>query len=89
MIARTSGNEDDIEGLTTFIIPSDSPGMRISPLSLADSRNYAAVELDNLEVLVNYRLGEEGAASGALESILDLGRIAIASEMLGMTEEAF
>jgi alkylation response protein AidB-like acyl-CoA dehydrogenase len=90
VIARTSGNEDDIEGLTAFIIPSNSRlALEISSLSLADSRNYAAVEFDNLEVSTDSLLGEEGAASGALESILDHGRIAIAAEMLGMTEEAF
>jgi alkylation response protein AidB-like acyl-CoA dehydrogenase len=89
VIARTSGNEDDIEGLTAFVIPSNSSGLKISSLSLADSRNYAAVEFDNLEVSIDSLLGEEGAASGALESILDHGRIAMAAEMLGMTEEAF
>jgi acyl-CoA dehydrogenase len=89
LIARTSGNEGDIEGLTAFIIPSNTPGLEISSLSLADSRNYAALEFDNLEVSTDSLLGEEGAASGAVESILDHGRIAIAAEMLGMTEEAF
>ena len=89
VIARTSGNEDDIEGLTAFVIPSNSSGLKISSLSLADSRNYAAVEFDNLEVSIDSLLGEEGAASGALENILDHGRIAMAAEMLGMTEEAF
>ena len=89
VIARTSGNEDSIEGLTAFVIPSNSSGLKISSLSLADSRNYAAVEFDNLEVSIDSLLGEEGAASGALESILDHGRIAMAAEMLGMTEEAF
>jgi alkylation response protein AidB-like acyl-CoA dehydrogenase len=89
VIARTSGNEDSIEGLTAFVIPSNSSGLKISSLSLADSRNYAAVEFDNLEVSIDSLLGEEGAASGALENILDHGRIAMAAEMLGMTEEAF
>jgi len=89
VITRTSGNEDSIEGLTAFVIPSNSSGLKISSLSLADSRNYAAVEFDNLEVSMDSLLGEEGAASGALESILDHGRIAMAAEMLGMTEEAF
>ena len=89
VIARTSGNEDDIEGLTAFVIPSNAPGLKISSLSLADSRNYAAVEFDNVEVSIDSLLGEEGTASGALESILDHGRIAMAAEMLGMTEEAF
>ena len=89
VIARTSGNEDSIEGLTAFVIPSNSSGLKISSLSLADSRNYAAVEFDNLEVSIDSLLGEEDAASGAIESILDHGRIAMAAEMLGMTEEAF
>lgn len=89
VIARTSGNEDSIDGLTAFVIPSNSSGLKISSLSLADSRNYAAVEFDNLEVSIDSLLGEEGSASGALETILDHGRIAMAAEMLGMTEEAF
>ena len=89
VIARTSGNEDGIDYLTAFVIPSNASGLKISSLSLADSRNYAAVEFDNVEVSIDSLLGEEGTASGALESILDHGRIAMAAEMLGMTEEAF
>ena len=89
VIARTSGNEDSIEGLTAFVIPSNISGLKISSLSLADSRNYAAVEFNKVEVSIDSLLCEEGAASGALETILDHGRIAMAAEMLGMTEEAF
>ncbi|MEK9650255.1 MAG: acyl-CoA dehydrogenase family protein [Gammaproteobacteria bacterium] len=89
VIARTSNSEEELEGLSAFIIPSSTTNLKITSLSLADSRNYASIEFDDVEISNDMLLGDVGSASGVLENILDLGRIAIAAEMLGMTEEAF
>jgi acyl-CoA dehydrogenase len=45
--------------------------------------------MSNLTLNADALLGEVGIAGEIIEQVLDLGRIAMASEMLGNTEEAF
>ena len=56
---------------------------------MADSRNYANINFNNVEVSTKNILGDEETGGETVENILDIGRIAIASEMLGNAEAAF
>ena len=58
-------------------------------LDLADSRNYANIEVKDLLVKEEHIIGGVDGGDKILEPVLDLGRIAIASEMLGMVREVF
>ncbi len=41
VVARTSGDETEASGLTMFLIPSDTPGLRVSRQWLVDSSSAA------------------------------------------------
>ena len=89
VLARTSGNKGESSGLTLFLIDSNNTGIERIKLDMADSRNYANINFNNVEVSTKNILGDEETGGETVENILDIGRIAIASEMLGNAEAAF
>ena len=89
VLARTSGNKGESSGLTLFLIDSNDTGIEKIKLDMADSRNYANINFNNVEVSAKNILGDEETGGETVENILDIGRIAIASEMLGNAEAAF
>ena len=89
LLARTSGNKGDITGLTLFLIDGASTEMERVKLNMADSRNYANINFNNLKVSSSNVLGDMETGGEVVEEILDIGRIAMASEMLGNSEAAF
>ena len=89
VLARTSGNKGDSTGLTLFLIDSNQAGIDKVKLDMADSRNYANINFENVDVPSENILGDPEAGGEAIENILDIGRIAISAEMLGNSEAAF
>ena len=87
VLARTSGSPGENTGLTMFLV--DKNDLEIKKLSMADSRNYANIYLENVTVSKNNILGDIEAGGDSMDSLLDVGRIAMAAEMLGSTEAAF
>tara|TARA_Y100000746_G_scaffold147064_1_gene125778 strand:- start:3 stop:1142 length:1140 start_codon:yes stop_codon:yes gene_type:complete len=89
VLARTSGNKGESSGLTLFLVDSNDDGIEKIKLEMADSRNYANINFNNVKVSAKNILGDEETGGETVENILDIGRIAIASEMLGNAEAAF
>ena len=89
LLARTSGNKGDLSGLTLFLIDSSSEGIDRIKLDMADSRNYANITFDNVEIPEANILGDLETGGETVENILDIGRITMAAEMLGNSEAAF
>ena len=89
ILARTSGNSGDLAGLTLFIIESDVDGIKKIKLDMADSRNYANIEFNDVECSNKSILGAQESGGETVERILDIGRIAMSAEMLGNAESAF
>ena len=89
VLARTSGNKGDSTGLTLFLIDSNQAGIDKVKLDMADSRNYANINFENVDVPSENILGDPEAGGEAIDNILDIGRIAISAEMLGNSEAAF
>jgi alkylation response protein AidB-like acyl-CoA dehydrogenase len=56
---------------------------------MADSRNYANIVFNDVKVDESNILGDLETGGETVDDILDIGRIAIASEMLGNAESAF
>ena len=88
VVARTSG-EDDVGGLSMFLVESDSSNLKKVKLDMADSRNYANITFDNVSVDETMILGEIDMGLEPINEILDVGRIALSAEMLGSCEKAF
>ena len=89
VLARTSGNKGEMSGLTLFLIDSNDKSIEKVKLDMADSRNYANIYFNNVEVNAKNILSDQETGGETAENILDIGRIAIASEMLGNAEAAF
>ena len=89
VLTRTSGNSDELAGLTLFIIDSNADGIDKTKLDMADSRNYANINFNDVKCSNQDILGSLESGGETVESILDIGRIAISAEMLGNAESAF
>lgn len=89
VLARTSGNSGELAGLTLFILDSNSDEINRIRLDMADSRNYANIEFNDVKCSEKNVLGAIESGGEVVERILDIGRIAMAAEMLGNAESAF
>ncbi len=72
------------EGVSLFVVPGDSPGLRRRLLPTMDqTRRLAEITLDGVRLPTGSLLGEEGAAWPLLSRTLDLAAIALAAEQVG------
>ena len=86
VVARTSGNGGDRDGLTLVMVDGDSKGVSVTRTIMADSRNAANIDFDGAQGVL---LGEEGKGADVLDKVLDTGRILLSAEMLGGLQECF
>ena len=89
VLGRTSGAKGEMAGLSLFILESRTDGVSRAKLDMADSRNYANIEFNDVVVSPDALLGSREAGGEAMDHILDIGRIALSAEMLGNSEAAF
>lgn len=79
-------------GITAFIIETDKPGFvkgKTEPKLGIRASATCEIVYDNYHVPVENRLGEEGQGFKIAMTVLDAGRIGIASQALGVAEAAF
>jgi alkylation response protein AidB-like acyl-CoA dehydrogenase len=89
VVARSSGEQAASAGLTLVLVDRDAEGVSCQRTFMADSRNAANLDFDNVRVNTRYVLGEIDQGWAILEPALDRGRVAIAAEMMGLALEAF
>lgn len=89
VVARTSGQPGDSQGISLFLVPAGTPGLTVSGVSLIDSRNSARLQLNDVQLGGDALLGTLGEGWSALEIALDRGRTCLAAELLGMAEQLF
>ncbi|HZC96735.1 MAG TPA: acyl-CoA dehydrogenase family protein [Bradyrhizobium sp.] len=87
--ARTAGVAGERDGLTLFLVDPKCKGLAIERTAMVDSHNAARIEFDNVEVNADGVLGEVDQGGALLEGVLNIGRGAVASEMVGLSEEVF
>jgi alkylation response protein AidB-like acyl-CoA dehydrogenase len=87
--ARTSGAAGERDGLTLFLVDAKSKGLEIERTAMVDSHNAARIKFGNVEVNADGVLGDVDRGHQLLEGVLDIGRGAVASEMVGLAEEVF
>lgn len=89
VVARTSGNTGDRDGLTLFLVDGDASGVTRTRTIMVDSRNSAIVELKDVQVGADAVIGQVGKGADVLDRALDIARIGLAAEMLGSLQECF
>jgi alkylation response protein AidB-like acyl-CoA dehydrogenase len=87
--ARTAGGAGEREGLTLFLVDPKTKGIDIERTAMVDSHNAARIKFDNVEVNADGVLGEVDQGGILLEGVLNVGRGAVASEMVGVAEGVF
>jgi acyl-CoA dehydrogenase len=87
--ARTSGAPGETKGLTLFLVDGKAKGIRAERTPMVDTHNSARLTFDKVKVGSDAVLGEIDSGWKILEGALNAGRAAVASEMLGASDEAF
>jgi len=82
---RTAGRDET--GVTLFLIPRDTPGVRITPLPVVDqTRRPMEVRFDGVELPASAVLGSAGGGWKALARVLDAAAVVLAADSLGGAE---
>lgn len=89
VVARTAGSAGEQSGLSAFLVKADTAGIAVDGRMLVDSRSAGAVAFENVSVPSDQLLGQPGEAWSGLSRSLDIANIGLASELLGLSSEAF
>jgi alkylation response protein AidB-like acyl-CoA dehydrogenase len=88
VVARTSGDAGDAQGLTLLLVPGATPGMKIARQHLVDGRNAAIVECEAMDLPESAVLGAVDRGAELLDEVIDRANVALCGEMLGGMAEA-
>ena len=87
LFART-GRQGDRGGITCFILDGDTRGMSLREIPVIRSYSPYEIHLEDVEVPVENRLGEEGEGFRICEKWLVEGRIPYAAGTIGIAQAA-
>lgn len=82
--ARTSGGQQDTEGVTLFAVPADAGGVERQPYRTVDAHCAAEILLRDVTVGGDAVLGSAGAGFAALEATVDEATLAVCAEAVGI-----
>jgi alkylation response protein AidB-like acyl-CoA dehydrogenase len=88
-VARTSGKPTDEKGITLFLVPANAKGLSRKRRELIDSRGYADLKFDNVEVGADAVIGKADDGGSLLTKVLDRVYASIAAEEVGVALQAF
>ena len=86
--ARTSGVADDAQGLSLFMVPTDTPGVTARGYQTVDGGRAADIQLTDVRLPAHALLGELGQGAATLEHAIGRGILALCAESLGAMEAA-
>jgi alkylation response protein AidB-like acyl-CoA dehydrogenase len=89
VLARTSGEEGDRDGLSLFVVDAGERGVSVQRNQMMDGRNAADVAFEGVAVLGERVLGRVDVGAELLDAIFDRATIGLAAEMLGTFDETF
>ncbi|MCS5549884.1 MAG: acyl-CoA dehydrogenase [SAR86 cluster bacterium] len=84
--ARTSGKQDDKEGISLFVIDRNLEGVSLRNYPTVDGRRASEVTLENVIIPSSSLLSEEGKGYQHLEGAIDGATLAICAEAVGAME---
>ncbi|WP_417463875.1 acyl-CoA dehydrogenase family protein [Kordiimonas sp.] len=89
VLARTSGEASERDGLSLFLVDRGTNGLIVDAIVSVDSRNWAKVTFEGVSLTTDTLVGGEGRALEGLEPALDRARIVVAAELLGISQHCF
>src|SRR2546427_2293908 len=90
-VLASTGPGSGAEGITSFLVGGDNPGLKVGPQFKKMGLNGSAiaeVHLDNCAVDAADRLGDEGQGFRIAMRALDSGRIGISAQAVGLAQGA-
>ena len=84
--ARTSGKQNDKEGISLFIIDKNLEGVSLRNYPTVDGRRASEVTLENVIIPSSSLLSDEGKGFQHLEGAIDGATLAICAEAVGAME---
>ncbi len=87
--ARTSGAPGEGVGISLFLVDARASGVSRQRRRTADSRGYAHVIFDGVEVSSEALMGAVDQGEVILQATLDRARAGLAAEMLGTAAQSF
>ncbi|MEP1421960.1 MAG: acyl-CoA dehydrogenase family protein [Erythrobacter sp.] len=82
--ARTSGSDEDEDGITLFAVPKDAANMNQEPVRLVDSSMASHIKFDGVELDGDAVIGEVDGGREILNAMLAAGRLGAAAEGVGV-----
>ncbi len=86
--ARTSGDVDDQNGISLFLVPADADGLELNGYPLISGGRAAEILMDGLVLPQDALLGSEGNGFDAIEKSVAMANVALVAEALGAMETA-
>ncbi len=86
--ARTSGGDEDADGITLFAVPKDASGMSHDAVRLVDSSMATHTKFDGVELDGDAVIGEIDGGRAVLDAMLLAGRVGAAAEGVGVARGA-
>jgi len=87
--ARTQGEYDELQGISLFLIDSDSPGLQWHHYQTYDGLRASELQLDNVRVSSNSIIGPLHGGFALLDEILDRATAALCAEAVGVMSVLF
>jgi len=84
IVSAKTGND-----LSLFLVPANASGVTVEPYQVLDTHYAANVSFDQIEVGKQALLGPLNSGIRTLDYILDVGRVGVSAELLGIALEAF
>jgi alkylation response protein AidB-like acyl-CoA dehydrogenase len=89
LVCRTSREENKHQGISMIMVPADADGVEIRGIETMGGREVNDVFFTDCEVPADAVLGQEGNGWMQLMSGLNVERLIIAANMLGLAQRAF
>ena len=87
--ARTSGKPGDDNGISLFLVPSDTSGVEVTRTPMVDSRNAANIRFSGVNVGSDQLIGVLDDGMAILLPALSIANVHLAAELLGIANESF
>ena len=87
VVARSSGKPGDSRGISLFLLPRNTPGVKITGTWMMDSRNTANISLSSVAIREDQLIGTIDQGMDLLTSAVNIANIHLSAELLGIANE--
>lgn len=77
------------EGIAWLMVPRNAAGVAVERTVMVDSRNAARITFENVQLGADALVGTVADGAALLDRVLDVGRVVVAAELLGIADEVF